>query len=358
MSLARSVVAKPFPLIDPEDLEAVSFRLREDRERLANRSIFITGGSGLIGKWLIQSLLHADHALQLGLRLGVLCRNPQRLISEIPHLACDTRVNYYGADIRDVRIETIQSKYDYFIHAATSVATPGSADETLDVCVSGTHRAIELARAIGSSRFLLLSSGAIYGTGSWSDSGIPECDQGSLDFTNPSSAYAYGKRCAELLCRQADAQYPTEFVTARCFAMLGPYLALDRHYAIGNFIGAALHRKPIIIQGDGTPIRSYLYMNDVITHLLAILVRGQSGEAYNVGSDVPISIRSLAERVNVVLGARLDIQVEGLSLHGPHASRYLPSVAKIQKKLTMEQTVALDDAIKKTATWYEKWFRH
>jgi len=358
MSINHTFVGRPYPPLAIADLGSIASKLERDCDSLSDSSIFITGGSGLIGKWLVQSLLHADKVMGLGLQIGLMCRDPTRLSTELPDLANDSRITYYRSDIREASAELISGHYDFFIHAATSVADPGPAYDTLDVCIRGTQAAIDLAVKMRCSRFLLLSSGAVYGSGQWPDSGLTESDQGFLDFSNGASAYAYGKRCAELLCMQAADQHPIEFVIARCFAMLGPYLALDRHYAVGNFIGAALRRNPITIKGDGTPIRSYLYMSDVAQHLLGILIRGSNRTAYNVGSNRPLSIKAIAERVNEVLGAGVEVRVEGRSLHGPHASQYLPSVLKIRNDLALDQTVGIDEAILSTAMWYQKWILH
>ena len=135
---------------------------------------------------------------------------------------------------------------------------------------------------------------------------------------------------------------------ARCFAFVGPHLNRQIHYAIGNFIQDCLEGLPININGDGTPLRSYLYADDLVEWLLAILQRGEPGRPYNVGSDHALSILELAERVRRVLGTRNEIIVKGKAEPGVKPSVYVPEIGRAQGELELSVSVSLDEAIRRT----------
>ena len=133
---------------------------------------------------------------------------------------------------------------------------------------------------------------------------------------------------------------------ARCFAFTGPYLNRGIHFAIGNFMQNCLDGKPIIIKGDGTPLRSYLYADDLVEWLFAILERGETGRPYNIGSDRAVSIRELAETVRAALGSNSEIIVKGIPEPGAKPSAYVPSIARAREELGLEVKIALEDAVR------------
>jgi dTDP-glucose 4,6-dehydratase len=143
-----------------------------------------------------------------------------------------------------------------------------------------------------------------------------------------------------------------EPVIARCFAFVGPHLPLDAHFAIGNFIRDAMAGRAIEIQGDGSPLRSYLYMSDLAAWLWTMLVRGAAGRAYNVGSDEAVSIRGLAERVADALRPGLPIRVGREAEPGAETVTYVPDISRARSELGLAVTVGLEEAIRRTAQWY------
>jgi dTDP-glucose 4,6-dehydratase len=144
-----------------------------------------------------------------------------------------------------------------------------------------------------------------------------------------------------------------ECAIARCWAFCGPHLPLDAHFAIGNFIGDVLRRKPISIQGDGTPRRSYLYGADLAIWLWTMLFRAPSLTPINVGSDEDVSIFELAQKIAEVLNPDTVIRVAGSPAPSSAPSRYVPSVNCAKELLGLKQTVSLEESIRRTAAWYE-----
>jgi dTDP-glucose 4,6-dehydratase len=181
---------------------------------------------------------------------------------------------------------------------------------------------------------------------------LPEDFRGAPDVLDPASVYGEGKRVAEHLCALYAAESKLECKIARCFAFVGPHLALDAHFAIGNFIRDVLQNKPICIHGDGTPIRSYLYAADLAQWLWSILFRGVSARAYNVGSDQSVSIFELAQQV--VAALRPEIQIEVMRKATPDAPilRYVPETIRALEELGLKQQIDLREAILRTAVWH------
>jgi dTDP-glucose 4,6-dehydratase len=149
----------------------------------------------------------------------------------------------------------------------------------------------------------------------------------------------------------ASARPGLEVSIARCFAFVGPHLALDKHFAIGNFIGAAMRGEDIQIQGDGTPMRSFLYAADLAHWLWVMLFDATSGRAYNVGGEEALSISDLAHRVNRVLGGTGEVRIAQTPRPGVSPETYVPSIDRIASELGLVPAVKLDDAILRTARW-------
>jgi dTDP-glucose 4,6-dehydratase len=337
------------------DLREILDTVHPRWEGLREQRILITGGTGIIGKWLVASLLHADSALGLGIGIHLLSRTPDVFKARFPTLVADRRLTLQQGDIRTFELPK-STHFSHVIHAATDVVNPSNGLDTMDTCFNGTLRVLAQARAAGARRMLFLSSGAIYGKTPAGLQSIPEDFQGALDGLSPDSAYAQGKRSAELICAMEAANGVIAIPIARCFAMIGPYLPLDRHFAIGNFIESVLKNAPITIRGDGTPVRSYLYMSDVVSRLWLLLLEGKNGTAYNVGGDEPINIKDLAQRVVNVLGSSVDISVANKRVHGAHSNIYVPDTTRLQTDFSLGSSISLDDAILRTAEWYRPLF--
>jgi dTDP-glucose 4,6-dehydratase len=103
--------------------------------------------------------------------------------------------------------------------------------------------------------------------------------------------------------------------------------------------------EPIAINGDGTPLRSYMDADDLVEWLFAILERGESGRPYNVGSDQAISIRDLAEMVRKVLGLKSEILVKGKSSQDVPPSVYVPSISRARDELGLQVKIPIEQAI-------------
>ena len=214
------------------------------------------------------------------------------------------------------------------------------------VIVDGTRRVLEFAADAGVTRLMLTSSGAVYGPQPPELPHLPETYHGA-----PVTAYGKGKLHAEQLCTEAGSQLGFIALLPRCFAFVGPYLNLNIHFAIGNFIRDCLAGRPIVIQGDGTPLRSYLYAADLAEWLWAILLKGEHARPYNVGSDEAISIRDLSYKVRAYAGTDTPVTIQGAPVPNVPPARYVPSIERARNELGLYPRCPLDEAIRRIFAW-------
>ena len=311
---------------------------------LRGARLFLTGATGFFGTWLMSSLAWARQRLDLDLGVTVLTRDPTRARGPLMEAAGATLI---GGDVRTFALP--DGAFTHVVHGATAASAAlnaGAPREMFDVILGGTSRVLELADKAGAGRFLFVSSGAVYGAQTVTH--VAEDDRTGPDILNPANAYAEGKRAAELM----SVLSAKGLVLARGFAYCAPFLPLDIHFAIGNFIRDALNGGPIRIGGDGTPYRSYMYGTDLATWLWTLLVKGAEKTAYNVGSDDGRPLREIAARVAAIRGegCAVTIAKEAPPDHVP--SRYVPSVEKA-KALGLSIQVDLDDTIRRTLRFHE-----
>ncbi len=332
-----------------DDLESAVRRVGSAWDDLRGARIFITGGSGFLGQWLLALLLEGNRIGQLGLRVSVLTRSPERFMARRPDLAGDPAVELVAGDVRFFNYP--KGHYTHLIHAATDTSVEADRDplKLIDSIVGGTSRVLAFAHSAGIQKVLFTSSGAVYGAQPESVERIQENYSGACSTTDRRSCYGQAKRLAEQLVTVYHAEFGLQTRIARCFAFVGPGMAMDAHFAIGNFIRDAVAGGPIVVTGDGQPIRSYLYAADAAVWLLRILVEGKAGAAYNVGSGEGFSLAQVAARVANVVGGQ--VQIRGRPADG-FRSRYLPDVELARATLGLEVWTDLNEAIARTAQWH------
>lgn len=335
-----------------EDLDHVLTHTINLWTEARNQNFFITGGTGLFGIWILETLAYANDTLALNLRATVLSRNPTAFAQKAPHLTRRADITFITGDIATFAYPVAQ--YHYIIHAATDVSDKVNADapgQILSATIDGTRRILDFAARVNASKLLLTSSGAVYGKIPSGMTHVPETYAGSPDPLNPASVYGIGKIVSEHLCALAAKHSALEVKIARCFAVVGPHLPLDTHFAIGNFIRDALAGLPIQIKGDGAPTRSYLYMADLAVWLWTILFLGQNARAYNTGSDRSYSIAEIAAETNRALGTQSPILIAQNPAPGALVSHYVPDTTRARNELGLASHFDITQAIQRTIRW-------
>ena len=284
----------------------------------------------------------------------VLTRDLEAFRAKAPHIATAPEVRFITGDVRTFPFPGGQ--FTHIIHAATEASLKLNDEQPitmLDTITEGTRRVLDLASQSGTDRFLLTSSGAVYGRQPLDMPEIPESYMGSPNLTDHRSAYGEGKRYAELLCNLYAREHGFTVTSARCFAFVGPHLPINAHFAIGNFLRDGLAGGPIRINGDGTPLRSYLYAADLAAWLWTILVRGENTLAYNVGSDKALSIAEIANKVANSFPNTVQVDIAQAPQEGVLPERYIPSINLARSKLSLDVWTDIDTCVRQTLSWLQ-----
>ena len=309
-------------------------------------TLLIIGGTGFFGKSILDSF-------QRGLlrpwsihHVIVMARNAERLKEEAPSLL-GVQVELLSADI--AKTDHLPQA-DFIIHAAASsdardyLKSPQKERKNI---IAGVLNYCRLAKIThNKSKILYVSSGAVYGTQP------PELDMISEDyqFLDPDDI-PEGKR--DYACAKRDAEQAfielgnagLNVSVARCFAFVGPWLPLDYHFAIGNFIADGLAGKKIAAQSDHRVYRSYMYADDLVEWLMAIVSASSTRiPIWNVGSEESVLIDSVARVVSRYCGVE-SAQSDYLN---EKTDRYVPSTERVRRELGVEIKFNLLEAITKT----------
>ncbi|OPY91261.1 MAG: dTDP-glucose 4,6-dehydratase [Syntrophus sp. PtaU1.Bin208] len=303
---------------------------------IKNKRILVTGGTGFFGKSLIR---HSPAFYENDFVL--LSPDVDELKKDFASLLKGKRIEFIRGDVRDFKFP--ETNFDYILHAATTSGKIIPDDEMRSVVLDGTKHVLEFAvQKRHLSKLLYISSGAVYGKGD--NRPLRENDP-----CEPETVYGKAKLEAEKLC--LDSEVPCSI--ARCFAFAGEYLPLDAHFAIGNFLDDCLKNREIVIQGDGTPLRTYLYAGDLAHWLWTMLLYGKPGRVYNVGSDDEISIRELAETVRKISGTTNEINILS-PISASRPQRYVPDVSRARSELGLEVKTSIEEALRLTLKYHRQ----
>jgi dTDP-glucose 4,6-dehydratase len=328
------------PLVD---LDEGAVRSAGDLANFRGARILVTGGTGFLGSWLVASLLRSNVLFDLDVELVLLTRNP-----DLVPLEEGSGLSFLRGDVRSL---PDPGQIDLVIHGAASSSSTFGRDEGAPqrmaaTIVEGTQAVLELATK-NSARVLFLSSGAVYGPQ------INAVDEACLTAPDPMdtrSAYGQAKRLAETLCVAATETGNASVVVARLFAFVGPRIPLHAHFAAGNFLSDVLAGRAVTIQGDGRPRRSYLYTGDLPEWCWALLARGRSGTAYNVGSPEPVTIAELAGHIAAISTPPVEVRVLGKS-QDIAPPWYVPTIDRAEKDLGLKVRTDLAHSLSKTFAW-------
>jgi nucleoside-diphosphate-sugar epimerase len=265
-------------------------------DRLFGKTALITGANGFIAAYMIETLLYLNETANAGIHVVALARNHEKVSRKLSRHLSRPDLTIVVQDVRAPYCGP--SQVDFLIHAA-SQASPKyfSRDPvgTFEANVVGTQRMLELARNAKSESLLFFSSGEVYGQPDPELQVIDETAYGYLDPLNLRSCYAEGKRAGEALCAYWHAQFGVPAKIVRLSHTYGPGMELNDGRVFADFVADIVAGRDIVLKSDGSARRPFCYLADATVAFFIILLRGQSGQAYNVGSDRQCSILELAE---------------------------------------------------------------
>lgn len=334
-----------------KDLGQILECSRQDLLALKGRSLFLTGCTAFIGKWLVESLLWANQRLALDLRVTVLVRSSASFLTAMPHLAAHKGLRLVQGNILSLPEQDIP-EFDLALHGVNlpndaSVSWPA---RHMLTAVSGTEALMDMAAGKGCRHLLLLSSGAVYGT--QFPQKAPFAEHALPVELRESAVYGNTKRFVESYARAKGQELGVTVSIARCFAFIGAHMPLNEHNAMSSFLLHALRQQPIIIRGDGTPLRSFLSGRDLSIWILAMLARGD-GCVCNVGSQVAFSLREWARRVLACAGLPEDfLTVQGHALHGNAPDAYVPDTGFARSAWQLAETASPEENILAALDWF------
>lgn len=335
------------PIVE-EDIHFVLTACRAELQVLSGKTLLLTGGSGFVGSYLVESII-AFNQTHEGAPCTLLL--PTRSLASTrakwPHFFDIQNLIWFEWDGHTLLPPS--ETCDYIIHAA-SPADPANylhaPMQTMEDIASGTRAVLHYALRTNINALVYLSSGAAYGRQPPDVDAFTEDSVNAPDLTDPASCYGEAKRYSELMCRTSG----VPSVIARLFAFIGPYQDKNGSFAVPNFIHQATQNKSIYIHSDGSALRTYCYASDLTIGLWKLLINGKPGELYNVGADSPlISIIELAKLIAKQLG-NTEVIVEGEVSVGSR-SRYIPNTDKFKK--VHSARIGLNEALHRTLTSYQ-----
>ncbi|MEM1181562.1 MAG: NAD-dependent epimerase/dehydratase family protein [Acidobacteriota bacterium] len=357
--------AHPDPSAD--DLGRMCERLEAELAEMAGGRVLITGGAGFLGYYLVRTLIHYNATAERKISATVydnFSRGVPEWLSELE----SEHLDLVRHDVTDP-MPADAPPFDWVIHGA-SIASPlyfrQHPLETMDANVLGLRYLLD--HGLAQTRaghpvrgFLFFSSSEIYGDPEPEHIPTPETYPGRVSCTGPRACYDESKRYGETLSVNFHRQHGLPVKVARPFNNYGPGLKITDRRLLADFARSILDGEDLVMHSDGSPTRTFCYVADAVVGYYKTLVRGQSGEAYNIGAGSPeISVRDVAALT--VDAARELFGYRGRVVHQTHddqhyltdnPQRRCPAVEKARRSLDFEAEVSLEDGLRRMLLWYK-----
>lgn len=351
MSQVESAKSRAIQLVQ-NDARAVLKDRTDVLTALKGKRLFVTGGTGFLGAWLLELLRVLNEDYDFNTKATVYSRDSKSFAEQWPHLGSCEWIRFQDGDIR--YLAEIPRDTNFVIHAAALAdrrlfsSQPTAVAETNSL---GTARVLKACLLLeGLEKFLLLSSGLVSGEQPWDVERINEEFVGPIRCDQVKAVYPESKRMAEVFAHAAISESKLPVVVVRPFALVGPYQSLQLPWAVTDFIRDSFNGGPIRIMGDGSTVRSILYASDFAFSVLAAIAIGKPRSTFNLGSPEPIELITLASMITQFFSPVPEI-LSRMGQVGHERNRRVPDMGLAEKELGFKQTVPLASALQRTIEW-------
>lgn len=311
--------------------------IRQDFARLNKKpefdTILITGGTGVIGRWLLS---HLDTTNKIYSTFSDVYLVTRKYSAARNMLSGLSNINLNFLAPHDIRPFITRSKPQFIWHLSADTGTQPS-NSVLGPIDADLQLTLEICRGIETAgyapRILYTSSGAVYGRPSAPMT--PRSPQMPISdlFSDSSMLYGHSKLLSESLLIMLAKQLSVSVNIARIFAVAGPLLPLDKHYAVGNFVRDGLLNQPIHVASAGKSVRSWIYLGDVARCLL-VLASLPTSNILDLGSSERLTIREAADVIAAIAGTSVELAQSSDSSSSD--SEYLPNLSGLSGLIEME----------------------
>ena len=291
-----------------EDISRVS-RIAFPWEKLEHRSVMLSGATGLLGSFLVDVLMEKN----IDVTLYALGRSQKKAEERFSKWWGDEHLVFLPYDVNAPFIRDDIETVDYVLHLASNTHLMQYATDpigTITTNIIGLQNMLDFAVEHHAIRFAFTSSNEIYGENRGDVDMFDERYCGYIDSNTLRAGYPESKRCGEALCQAYKVQKKLDVVIPRFTRSYGPTMLLSDTKAISQFIRKGIASEDIVLKSTGNQNYSYTYMADAISGLLTILLRGESGEAYNIADEASnITLKDLAGVIADYVGTRVVFEI-------------------------------------------------
>lgn len=261
-----------------------------------NSRILITGASGFIASYIVETLLEINATTNVNIAVYALTRNKTKFLNKFAHHNKNAHLHFLHFDVIEDLSSLTSNGFTHIIHAASNASPKFYGVDpvgTLEANTLGTRQLLKLARDSNVKSFVFISSAEVYGQTKAIPTG--EDDYGYLDPTAVRSCYGESKRMGETMCVSWAHQYSVPVKIIRPFHTYGPGMDLDDGRVYADLVKNIVKREPLMLNSAGTAMRAFCYLSDAVSGIFCVLIKGKNTEAYNLGNDQgEIAIKDLA----------------------------------------------------------------